>query len=91
MLVTRYGVSRYVEGCDLTFDLSERPREACFEYERIWDMFDLEGKYLGEIARPDAPALFTPFWRGNALWVMVEDEAGTVMVKRYRLVLPGER
>jgi len=29
--------------------------------------------------------------RGNDVIARVEDEAGTIMVKRYRLVLPGER
>lgn len=90
VMVSRYGPSHYTEGCDLTFDLSERPTETCFESERVWDMFDDAGRYLGEVARPDAPALYTPFWLGDRLWAMVEDEAGTPRVKRYRLVLPGQ-
>jgi hypothetical protein len=53
-------------------------------------MFDLDGMYLGEIERPDVPALYTPFLRGDTMWAMVEDDAGVMKVKRYRLVLPGE-
>ena len=33
----------------------------------------------------------TPFLIGDMVLAAVEDEAGTIMVKRYRLVLPGER
>lgn len=89
VMVSRYGASHLVEGCDLTFDLAERPTQTCFTFERFWDMFDLDGMYLGEVERPDVPALYTPFWRGDTMWAMVEDDAGVMKVKRYRLVLPG--
>jgi hypothetical protein len=36
------------------------------------------------------PILSVPFIRGTELYTTVEDEAGTIMVKGYRLVLPGE-
>jgi len=32
-----------------------------------------------------------PYIRGHDVIAVVEDDAGTIMVKRYRLVLPGER
>jgi hypothetical protein len=55
------------------------------------DAFGEDGRYLGQIAVPDGfrewPA---PFVRGNSVFGVVEDDAGTIMVKRYRLVLPGE-
>ena len=32
-----------------------------------------------------------PFISGDTVIVLIEDEASTIMVKRYRLVLPAER
>ena len=32
-----------------------------------------------------------PVYLGNTVIVPIEDDGGTIMVKRYRLVLPGER
>ena len=32
-----------------------------------------------------------PWIKGRTVIAAIEDEAGTIMVKRYRLVLPGER
>ena len=89
VMVVRHGPSHMLEGCDLAFDLNTRPEGPCFEFERVWDMFDLEGNYLGEVQRPDAARLSTPFWRDDALWIVVEDELGTMMVKRFRFELPG--
>jgi hypothetical protein len=88
VLVVREGPSHRVEGCDVNFDMSTYPSELCYEPERIWDMFDLEGNYLGEVIRPQYPRLFTPFFRDDVVLLVVEDELGTVMVKRFRFELP---
>jgi len=59
------------------------------------DVFDEEdGRYLGEVEVPIISIFGAPpalaFLR-DSLIVAVQDEAGTIMVKRYRLVLPGEQ
>lgn len=89
-LVVREGPSHRVEGCDMTFDMNVGPEEECYRPERTWDMFDLEGNYLGEVIRPQFARLWTPFFRDDLLLLVVEDELGTVMVKRFRFQLPGE-
>ena len=69
------------------------PANPCWRDTRFFDAFDAEGRYLGEIqglspypwfARP------TIFARGDMVVAPQQDDAGTIMVKRYRLVLPGE-
>ncbi|HEX9699078.1 MAG TPA: hypothetical protein VGD06_06415 [Acidobacteriota bacterium] len=63
----------------------------CWPQERIIDAFDADGRYLGEVNVP-AELRFEPlpFIRGNDVIVLTEDEAGTIRVKRYRLVPFGE-
>lgn len=53
-------------------------------------MFDADGRYLGEIASPGYCMSPFPFLDDRRLTMAVTDDAGTIMVKRYRLVLPGE-
>ena len=83
-------------------DCVENPIEAvwmdardarCWRNAWILDVFGADGRYLGEVQsppdiRPNAVYLFV---RGEMVIAVTEDEAGTIMVKRYRLVLPGER
>jgi len=90
VLVVREGPSHLVDGCDPYFDLNEGPQDDCYRPERTWDMFDLEGNYLGEVIRPRFARLFLPFWRDDALLLVVEDELGTVMLKRFRFELPAD-
>ena len=63
----------------------------CWPEERVVDVFEAEGRYLGEVS---VPVEFSfdplPFIRGNDIIARAEYEAGTIMVKRYRLVLPGD-
>jgi len=88
VLVVREGPSRRVEGpCDEVYEDRGPSYEPCYEPERAWDLFDLEGNFLGEVIRP-AGRLFQPFFRDDLVLVHVEDEMGTIMVKRYRLTVP---
>ena len=89
--------ARIIRETDCTedpLDESSSPTVPCFTREDVADVFDEEsGKLLGEVAFPSAvhPAdLSVPFIRGTELYTAVEDAAGTIMVKRYRLVLPEE-
>jgi hypothetical protein len=62
----------------------------CWRDRHIWDVFGGDGRYLGELDVPDLPVVADPFLDGDMLLLAIEDEAGTIVVKRYRLVLPGE-
>ena len=59
---------------------------------RIVEVFDAEGRFSGPV---DVPEEFRfeprPFIRDEIVLGVVQDAAGTIMVKRYRLMLPGER
>ena len=67
-----------------------RPPGACFVISFLMDAFGADGRYLGPVEGALPHAVHT-FLRGDMLITPAEDEAGTIMVKRYRLVLPGER
>lgn len=55
------------------------------------DVFDeATGKFLGEVELPEGVTLRASFIEGDAVYTPVEDEAGTIRVKRFRLVLPGD-
>ncbi len=84
--VTRSGPSTYEPECDV------REGVSCWRSERFVDLFDVDGRYLGPVDIP-ADVGFTPrpFIRDDLFVATNTDEAGTIMVKRYRLVLPGER
>jgi hypothetical protein len=64
---------------------------SCFEVVFVADVFDEgTGELLGEVQFPVGVDLWPSFIRDAELYAVVEDDAGTIMVKRYRLVLPGE-
>jgi len=63
----------------------------CWRDGTMVDAFDAEGKFLGEVDLPDGFGTSPlPLIRGSEVWARFQDESGTPMVKRYRLVLPGE-
>ena len=64
----------------------------CWSDQRSVDVFGDEGRYLGEVAVPDevlGGASSTSI-DGRRFVAVVQDDAGTYMVKRYRLVLPAD-
>jgi len=93
--VRREGLSQRVPDC------VENPIEAgyratlanqCWRADSILDVFSADGRYLGELEVPpgmSAAAGSTTFVDTPMVIARVDDEAGTIMVKRYRLVLPG--
>ena len=94
VLVSRDGPSEYVEGCDedpSQEQVNNNQYEPCYPSTRTWDMFDLDGDYLGEIRGPIGQTVYQVFARGSTVLLAVEDEAGVIRVKRYGLVLPDER
>jgi len=94
--VARWGASVRLPDC------VEDPVEAgqqtawenpCWSNEEIVDAFDADGRYLGEVEMPPGVRLSAPrlFIDDRLVVAEIEDEGGTIMVKRYRLVLSGER
>ncbi len=73
----------------------EQPQEAalrpCWRDEPIVDAFGADGRYLGPVQIPDELTRHgfypPPFIGEDVVVAVVADEAGTIMVKRYRLVL----
>ena len=65
----------------------ERP---CWQNEQVVDVFGADGRYLGEVELPEGAALFalTFFIDGDRIVAAVEDAAGTITVRRYRLMRP---
>jgi len=70
---------------------TQDPPESCWKDRRVVDVFGPEGRLLGTLDVPSELQLEPrPFIRGDMVVGVVQDEAGTIMVKRYRVVLPGE-
>ena len=95
MWVRRDGSSVRLDDCvadpitDGAMIARQRP---CWRAEPIVDVIGADGRFLGEVELPEGAKLSSGTFsaRGKAVVLVVEDEAGTIMVKRYRLVLPGE-
>ncbi len=64
---------------------------ACWRDQLGFDVFEEEtGRFLGRVPLPHEPRFpAPPVFLEDAVVLVREDEAGTIMVKRYRLVLPG--
>ena len=91
--VVRPGPGYHVEGdCNEDPESDEGSREPCWKQTTTWDVFDAEGRFLGKANVPQAVRNFpTPHIRGAMFLASVVDDFGTIVVKRYRLVPPGER
>jgi hypothetical protein len=86
--VVRPGPATQDSACDEdSFELDGRAH--CWPQQRIVDAFDIDGRYLGEVSVPEELSLEPrPLIRGSDVIALTEDEAGTIRVKRYRLVPP---
>ncbi len=92
--VRRAGPGRHLADCDEDPEPGTAGSIArCWEDTRIMDVFDRDGRFLGNVELPEGARLRAgrSFVRDDLVLLRVEDEAGTIMVKRYRLVLPPER
>jgi hypothetical protein len=64
--------------------------DACWSETTTWEVFDAEGRFLGGADLPEGIRMYPrPYIRGDAFLTSFMDEIGTVMVKRYQIVLPG--
>lgn len=66
----------------------ERP---CWDDENIVDVFGADGRYLGQVDIPDAVNPGAISVGGRRVVALVQGTDEVARVKRYRLVLAGER
>jgi len=89
--VKRTGPAIHHPDCDPDPLAAAGAGQPCWESEILVEVFDLEGAYLGRVEWPDDVVLDRSTWiRGDTVLARGEDEAGTVRVKRYRLVRPAD-
>ena len=93
--VIREGPSKRLTNCvenPITEGLRAAYERPCWGAERIVDVFDADGRYLGEVQVPDGISGEALRFSVNdrRIVAVVQDPEGTIMVKRYRLVLPGD-
>ena len=89
--VHRLGPGRSVSDCGTAHPDAAEDATECWRDEMLLDVFGPEGRFLGGLKAPEGALFFPrPFIREDVVIAVVEDDAGTIMVKRYRLVLPGE-
>jgi hypothetical protein len=93
--VHRSGPSESVTGCagdPLEVGWVAGRQDPCWRDKAMIDAFDRDGKYSGDVAVPEEllPYEGPLAIRGRMVVGVVRDDAGTYVVKRYRLVLPGE-
>jgi hypothetical protein len=82
-----------VTDCDTSPQIAieeQRPPRPCFRDVEGFDVFGTDGRYMGAVELPRVTMHDQPAIDGDNLVMAVEDEAGTIMVKRYRLTLPGK-
>ncbi len=95
--VLREGVAEPVPDCDPSTVEGPRvgPMEPlpgrCFTLPMHIDVFDTDGRYLGEIdlTGVPTPSIVDTFVRGDMVVTVGQDELGTITVRRYRLEIPG--
>jgi hypothetical protein len=92
----RSGPSVQLAGCagdPLEVGWEEARENPCWDDGVIVDAFDGEGRFSGEVEVPDelVPYVGPLAVRGRVVVGVARDDAGTIRVKRYRLVLPGEQ
>jgi len=97
--VVRPGPGEQRPGCaPPTSERVEMVMNPCWHDRPIFDVFGADGRFLGQAEAPEAlgaarslAAMFQthPFVDERMLLAVIEDESGTIMVKRYRLVLAG--
>ncbi len=90
--VLRQGPGRRVEGgVENPFDEEGWWSNPLWRDTLLVDVFDLDGRYLGEIELPEHVRFSPrPVIDGEMIVCYTEDEEGVPHVKRFRLVLPGD-
>jgi hypothetical protein len=81
-----------VDGCEPDPDeFDGYVKRPCWRQPYALDAFGADGRFLGAIEVPAGMRVdIEPYIREDLMVAVSEDQAGTIMVKRYRLVLPAE-
>lgn len=80
-----------IDDCDPDPFAVEGRARTCWTSPLVYDVCGEDGRFLGSVELPDeVTSISAAYISGTTLVLPAEDEAGTLMVKRYRLVLPGE-
>jgi hypothetical protein len=90
--VARPGPASRVAGdCNENPEPENAREDPCWETPTSWEVFDQEGRFLGGADVPDGVGSYAgAYIKGDMFVVPVSDDMGTIMVKRYRLVYPGD-
>jgi hypothetical protein len=91
----RLGPSEPLTGCagdPLEVGWVAAREDPCWRDGATIDAFDGDGRYLGDVEVPEElkPYVGRLTIRGRVVAGVAQDDADTYVVKRYRLVLPGE-
>ena len=92
--VARHGTSVRVEECADPLaeagPASPPPTDPCWQETFVLDVFDAEGRFLGEVETPPGvtPHPLRMHIDGDRVVAVCENELGVYQVKRYRLVRP---
>ena len=95
--VVREGASERLTDCVedplVEADYRAALNRPCWRSNWIIDVFADDGRYLGAVTPPEdiLPHTMSLFVRDDLVVGVTQDSLGTTRVKRYRLVLPGER
>jgi hypothetical protein len=86
--VERPGPGVRLEGCDPSpRTADEILRAPCWRQTSTWEVFDLEGRFLGPVEVPEGVVIDQRSWIGeDEVLTVSEDVEGVPYVKRYRLV-----
>lgn len=85
--VMREGPGEALQPCNADAErLIEFLEAPCWRTPTIADVFDRAGEFLGSVELPDGLRVYTRLWaRGDTVLAVIEDEDGTLYVRRYRL------
>ena len=89
--VRRLGPGVHAGECDEDPDPGPAPGiRYCWQDTVIFDVFEAAGRFLGQVELPQTLRFSSkPLITGDTIILVQEDDAGTIMVKRYRMVRPA--
>jgi len=62
----------------------------CWTDSHFYDVFDLEGRFLGTIETPERLRItVNAYIQGDEIIAQLEDEMGVITIKRYQIVTPN--
>lgn len=84
--------AREIEVDDSGPDRPGEPPPVRYREPVVFDVFEPDGRYLGQVRAPDGFSLSpAPFFRGDRVWAIVRDELDVQYLVRFRVVRASER